>query len=121
MLNMWSPSSFANWPVGVNCYITPIGRRPFHGTSAEDLVHRILHETPDMSEIQAGMKHSLIVPVSEPHWLVQLLFILPSRKLIVRDERHGVSSPTQVTSAEVSTVECSLRAQKGDERVCRSP
>ena len=37
------------------------------------VLKRILHEAPDMSEIQAGMKHSLIVPVSEPYGFVQLL------------------------------------------------
>ena len=36
-----------------NC-LTLSGRRPFHGTSAEDLVHRICHEAPDMSAITAG-------------------------------------------------------------------
>ena len=41
------------------------GRRPFHGTSAGDLVHRILHEAPNMSGLPAGIKHSLIVPVSD--------------------------------------------------------
>ena len=56
-----------------------------------------------MSGLPAGMKQPLIVPVKCHRYTVQLLIkygTFPSMKL-VRYEGHGVSSPTQVTSAEV--------------------
>ena len=71
------------------------------------VLKRILHEAPDMSEIQAGMKHPLIVPVSEPYGFVQLTDSI-WYIFLIRDERHDISSSAQVTTTEVSMVECSL-------------
>ena len=44
---------------------SPTGRRPFYGSSAEDLVHKICHEVPDMSGLPAGMKHLLMHSVTD--------------------------------------------------------
>ena len=70
------------------------------------VLHRICHEAPDMTGLPAGMKLPLIVPVSQIHWLVQLMTkygIFPSS-----DMRDVVSHLLHKSPQHGGRVECSL-------------